>query len=85
MAVEELLATDVVCRKSHRCIWCGETISVGDIVPFRKYVYDGEMCNDHYHPECLDAMNEDDIGDEGFMPYEAERGSVEAKNYGSTT
>ena len=74
--MDVLLEKKVKCRKSHRCIWCGETVEVGKIVPFRKYVFDGAIQNEHFHPECYEAMpNYDDRDDDGFDAYMFKRGT----------
>jgi len=79
MSVDMLLEKQAKCRKAHLCIWCGETIAAGETVPFCKYVFDGEIHGDHYHPECYDAMTEYDLYDEGFDPYRFKRGTGEEK------
>lgn len=79
MSVDMLLEKQVKCRKVHRCIWCGEIIEAGETVPFCKYVFDGAIHDDHYHPECWEAMGDIawcDIED-GFDPYTFKRGTEE--------
>ncbi len=80
MSVDVLLEKQVKCRKAHRCIWCGEIIEAGASVPFCKYVFDGAIHNDHYHPECYDVLLDYDwCADDGFTPYMFKRGTEEEK------
>lgn len=76
MSVDVLLDKQVKCRKAHCCIWCGEIIEAGDTVPFCKYVFEGAIHNDHYHPECNDVLRDYDRYDnDGFTPYMFQRGT----------
>ena len=45
-------------RKPHRCIWCGEWINVGEKYERERGVYDGDMQNSDWHPECSAALSE---------------------------
>lgn len=70
-----------VARKAHRCIWCGQTISVGERYRNEYSVYDGAFQNHHWHSECdADAREyfSDGDGDDEFIPYSAERPVVTA-------
>lgn len=40
-------------RKKHRCIWCGESIPVGEVYVDERSVYDGCIQRHRWHPECL--------------------------------
>lgn len=44
-------------RKEHRCIWCGQTIQIGEKYRREKSVYDGEFQDHKWHLEC----NEDSV------------------------
>lgn len=75
-----LLEKQVKCRKAHLCIWCGEPIAAGETVPFCKYVFDGGIHNDHYHPECYAVLLDYDwCADDGFDPYMFHRGTEEPR------
>lgn len=60
-------------RKPHRCIWCGQSISVGEKHRHEISRYDG--LQDHrWHLDCnSDAASYFSNGDEEFTPYSAER------------
>lgn len=77
MTAGVILEKDVKCRKSHRCVWCGETIEAGETVPFYKSIFDGALQNDYYHPECQEAMLECDLDDDGYTAYMFKRGTGE--------
>ncbi|MBA7546012.1 hypothetical protein ES705_38394 [subsurface metagenome] len=79
MSIDMLLEKQVKCRKDHLCIWCGETIKAGEIVPFRKYIFEGMIQRDYYHPECNEVMLALDWYDEGFDAYIFKRGTEEFK------
>ena len=60
-------------RKAHRCIWCGETILVGEKHAHYTGKWEGEFQDWRMHSECnADADTNGEI-QEGFMPYEHER------------
>lgn len=65
-----------VARKTHRCIWCGEQIAVGETYRRVKIAYDGELHDNKFHPEC-DQDCVESAREEGgfieFMPYSAPR------------
>ena len=74
MSYTMLLGKTRTARKTHRCIWCGEAIAVGEKYEDRRYMFEGVFSRDKTHPECLTAMeSSDDVGD-GFYPYEQLRG-----------
>jgi len=61
-------------KKSHKCIWCGQQIATGEKYIHEKSVYDHQMQNHKWHPECKDAANEYfAAGEEEFTPYEHDR------------
>jgi hypothetical protein len=65
-------------RKVHKCIWCGETIPVGEKMAHFKGTFLGQFQNWRMHQECYDAVkDDDDILTEGFEEYEGKRGSAE--------
>lgn len=66
-----------VARARHRCIWCGEPIEPGMKYRHERSVYDGDMQDHKWHPEC-DAAFKADLADEGggtleFSPWGNER------------
>ena len=74
MGYDLLSMTEPTARKDHRCIWCGTKISKGTKYTAEQSVFDGEMQNHHWHPECLeDAKVSNADGEWEFMPYSAER------------
>lgn len=71
----------VICRKEHKCIWCGEKILKGEKSQVLKGVYENSFQNDHWHIECYVASSDynwDDYDGE-FEPYECKRGSLEQR------
>jgi hypothetical protein len=63
-----------IARKQHRCIWCGQHIEPGEKYRRERSVYDGEMQDHKWHPECdADAAVQFRDGEEEFAPYENER------------
>ncbi len=63
-------------RKHHKCIWCGQEIVVGEKYIHEKSVYDHQMQNHSWHPECNSAADEYfALGEEEFTPYENDRPS----------
>lgn len=73
MSYTLLSETRPIARKEHRCIWCGQAILKGEKYVAERSVFDGEMQNHHWHPECLtDARATEDCEWE-FMPYSNER------------
>lgn len=46
-------------RKTHRCIWCWQLITVGSRYMDERSVYDGDMQHHKWHPECRAAMLEE--------------------------
>jgi hypothetical protein len=53
-----------VARKAHRCIWCGESILVGEKYRNERSVFEGEMQHHHWHMECSEACAQENR-DEG--------------------
>lgn len=60
-------------RKPYRCIWCGESIAVGDKHRYEISKYDGAFQNHRWHPECDEPAGIDLQCEELFMPYGNER------------
>ena len=68
-----------VARKPHRCIWCGETITIGTKHRREISKYDG--LQDHrWHQECREASFDYFCTGDGpeFSPYENERPKQES-------
>lgn len=61
-------------RKDCNCEWCGESIKKGEIAIKRTYKFEGGFNDARQHPECYEAMQQDDEScDYGFEPYGMER------------
>jgi hypothetical protein len=62
-------------RKTHRCIWCGESINACENYQEERSVYDGVIQFYRWHPECRMACCEEMTGnfDDTFLPHENER------------
>lgn len=45
MSYTLLSQTEPTARKEHRCIWCGETILVGEKHQHERSIYDGSFQN----------------------------------------
>ncbi len=80
MSYEELDVRDVKkTRKSHRCVWCGQVIEVGQPATYRTCVYEGDFQAGYFHPECWDASTRTAIAikeEFEFCPGEWERGKA---------
>lgn len=66
-----------VARKAHKCIWCGQTIAVGEKHRHERSIFEGSFQDQRWHPEC-DAAFSEAIRFEGgheleFEPYGNER------------
>lgn len=61
-------------RKAHHCNWCGELIKAGESVPFIKGIFEGNMFSAWMHEECQHACNRSDVSEEGYVPFENQRG-----------
>jgi len=71
----ELTNKQVVCRKPHRCTWCGEWIEKKKPAQYRSGVHEGDFHSDYFHPECYSAMCNSDLGYENeFEPMAQDRG-----------
>lgn len=70
-----LSETFPVARKQHRCIWCGELILPGEKYRHERSVYDGQMQDHKWHPECAEDQQRDgrETGEWEFIPHSAER------------
>jgi hypothetical protein len=62
-------------KKAHRCIWCGESIPIGEKHRHEKSIYCGTFQDHRWHLECRDAANAElfDQGEEEFAPFDNER------------
>lgn len=63
-------------RKAHQCIYCAETINVGDEYVHQTGVYEGKWYTSKMHPECFEGMC--DGGEGEYTPYSHERPRVGA-------
>ena len=60
-------------RKTHRCIWCGESIPIGEQHRREKSKYE-EFQDFRWHLECNDAAQEYfSDGESDFSAYENDR------------
>jgi hypothetical protein len=59
----------VKARCPHTCIWCGELIDVGDKYLLETVNHEGQLQEQHWHPECKDDCDPY----EEFMPGCGER------------
>lgn len=77
-----LSLTYPVARKDHRCIWCGQKIAKGEGYMNERSVFDGDMQNHHWHPECWkDSHTNNDEPEWEFTPYSYERPVVRILPY----
>lgn len=76
---EEISTSTRKAAKEFRCIWCGESINVGDTHQRTVSKYMGDFQDHRFHLECVTPCEEECAEMDGeFMPYENERGK-EAK------
>lgn len=74
MSYNLLSLTDPVARKDHKCIWCGQKIAKGEAYMNERSVFDREMQNLHWHPECWkDSRANNDEPEWEFTPYSYDR------------
>lgn len=80
MSYTLLKATKRQAQKAHRCIWCGHAIESGSTYIDERSVYNGELQRHKWHPECLDAC-QDEASEYGygfeFSPFDNERPPLE--------
>ena len=75
MSYQPIRQTDIIAKKTHRCIWCGEDISIGTPHIHEVSKYNGDFQDHRWHQEC---HNNAKFGDEGeFLPYDNIRGGGE--------
>lgn len=55
MYYEPIRESIVKVRKAHQCLWCDESILVGETAQYRVYVSDGDFNTDYMHMECRAA------------------------------
>lgn len=77
-----------VARKEHKCIWCGQPISVGEKHRRERSIYDGKFQDQRWHFECDEAFKAE-IHYEGcyeleFEPYGNERPTQVSEIDGNT-
>lgn len=64
-------------RKAHQCIWCSQSIAVGESYTYERSIFEGDPQSHHWHPECLEAMREviayEGGGEVTFDAYNEER------------
>jgi hypothetical protein len=74
MTYRLLSETRPIARKAHKCIWCGESIPVGEQYLRAKVAGEGTVSDQAWHFECKDDCDETSLydGDE-FMPHSNER------------
>jgi hypothetical protein len=75
MSWVQLSDTKPVAKTQHRCIWCGETIEIGEKHANWSGLMDGKFQSNRGHLECMDAIDEffSDGCEECFDPFENER------------
>lgn len=56
-------------RKRHRCIWCWQTIEPSERYISEQSVNYGDFQNNHWHPECRDAMLEESSNEGGYIEW----------------
>jgi hypothetical protein len=67
-------------RRDCRCEWCGEDIPKGSDAQYFGGRWQDEWQNWHIHPECYKAsILERTYMEDGFSPYEHERGTTGEK------
>lgn len=80
--MNELKNKEVIVRKNHQCVWCGEVIEKGSKAQHRIYTFNGDFMDDREHPECYKAMCEawPSMGsyelENGITPGDYKRGST---------
>lgn len=58
-------------RKQHQCMYCAESIGVGDDYVYQSSVYDNHWYTLKMHTECFDELCDD--GECEYTPYSNER------------
>lgn len=69
----------VICRKDHKCDWCGQGMAAGEKAHYSSGVFDGDFYSGHQHLECHKAILDSDdwhMNTEGYQPYEQQRGKT---------
>jgi hypothetical protein len=69
---------ELTARKQHKCTWCGQPIMKGERYWRWCSISEGTYATtSKMHPECREACQKDarEFGqDDGYMPYENQRG-----------
>lgn len=73
--------TEPKAKKEHECVWCGETIKVGERYTRITGTYYGDFDSQAWHPECSDASKKhfSENDEEEFTPGDYVRGSTQCK------
>jgi hypothetical protein len=68
-------------RKPHRCEWCAERVTPKVPTPYRTYVFEGCIQTAYMHPECREAMDDEDPYNlmEGWSPGDYKRGTIDPR------
>lgn len=72
MSYTLLKEATVTARKQYECIWCGQKIEKGEAYIREASVYEGEMQDLKWHPDCKSDAQVyfNETGDSEFLPYE---------------
>lgn len=78
MSYSLLRLTQPKARKEHACMWCREPIRKGRTYTRESSVFEGNMQDHAWHPECYTAAQKwfRETGEDSFDPHEHARGSV---------
>ena len=73
-----LSETAVRAQKPYRCIWCDQRIEKGERYVRECSIYDGDIQNHKWHPECINACHAEYMktGEEELYPGENERPDI---------
>ncbi len=72
---------DVVARKAHKCIWCGEQIDRSTTYRRQTGKFDGDFQSNAWHLDCIDVSDEIlECEADTFEPYTYQRGSTEERD-----
>lgn len=68
---------EIVLKREHKCIWCGEAIHEKVTCWFQKVVHDGGIQSRYWHLACYAAVLDEDAMSRGeeidFTEYERKR------------
>ena len=75
----QLRSRQVRCKKPHRCDWCGERLTPGEVAAYDCGISDKEFYTRYLHLECQAALNNSDIdADDGYELMAYRRGKTAA-------